>query len=143
MNLFLVFLGIAAWQDLRTRSISLEVLAGGAAAGIITCVWKERFLGEIILAMIPGIGLLLLSILTEGLLGVGDGWFFIVSGLFLGWQECVMLLVSGQFFCGIFGLAMMVGAQIGAAGGRIRKLRLPFLPFLLPAALWMVFMRMV
>ena len=36
MNLFFVFLGIAAWQDLRTRSIGLEVLAGGAAAGIIT-----------------------------------------------------------------------------------------------------------
>ena len=40
MNLFFVFLGTAAWQDLRTRSISLEVLAGGAAVGIITCIWK-------------------------------------------------------------------------------------------------------
>ena len=30
MNLFFVFLGTAAWQDLRTRSISLEVLAGGS-----------------------------------------------------------------------------------------------------------------
>ena len=55
MNLFFVFLGTAAWQDLRTRSISLEVLAGGAAAGIITCVWKARLPGEIVLAMIPGI----------------------------------------------------------------------------------------
>ena len=26
MSLFFLFLGIAAWQDLRTRSISLEVL---------------------------------------------------------------------------------------------------------------------
>lgn len=143
MSLFFVFLGIAAWQDLRTRSISLEVLAGGAAAGIITCVWKERFLGEIILAMIPGIALLMIRTLTGGLVGEGDGWFFIVSGFFLGWQECVMLLISGQIFCGIFGLAMMVGAQIGTGRGSIRKLRLPFLPFLLPAALWMVFMRII
>ena len=29
MNLFFVFLGIAAWQDLRTRRISLDVLVGG------------------------------------------------------------------------------------------------------------------
>ena len=50
MNLFFVFLGTAAWQDLRTRSISLEVLAGGAAVGIITCIWKERLPGEIVLA---------------------------------------------------------------------------------------------
>lgn len=117
MNLFFVFLGTAAWQDLRTRSISLEVLAGGAAVGIITCIWKERLPGEIVLAMIPGI--------------------------FLGWQECVMLLISGQIFCGIFGLAIMVGAQIGTGRENIRKLRLPFLPFLLPASLWMVLMRMI
>ena len=52
MNLFFVFLGTAAWQDLRTRSISLEVLAGGAAVGIITCIWKERLPEEIVLAMI-------------------------------------------------------------------------------------------
>ena len=143
MNLFFVFLGIAAWQDLRTRRISLDVLVGGAAAGIITCVWKARFPGEIILAMIPGIGLLIVSILTGGLLGEGDGLFLIVSGFFLGWQECVMLLISGQIFCGIFGLAIMVGAQIGTGRENIRKLRLPFLPFLLPASLWMVLMRMI
>ena len=86
MNLFFVFLGTAAWQDLRTRSISLEVLAGGAAVGIITCIWKERLPGEIVLAMIPGITLLLIGMLTRGLLGEGDGWFFIVSGFFLGWH---------------------------------------------------------
>ena len=117
MNLFFVFLGIAACQDLRTRRISLDVLVGGAAAGIITCVWKARFPGEIILAMIPGIGLLIVSILTGGLLGEGDGLFLIVSGFFLEWQECVLLLITGQIFCGIFGLAMMVGAQIGTGGG--------------------------
>lgn len=143
MNLFFVFLGIAAWQDLRTRRISLEVLAGGAAAGIITCIWKERFPGEIISAMIPGIALLLIGGLTGGLLGEGDGWFFIVSGFFLEWQECVVLLISGQIFCGIFGLAMIVGAQIGTGRGSIRKLRLPFLPFLLPAMLWMGLMRTI
>ena len=52
-----------------------------------------------------------------------------------------MLLISGQIFCGIFGLAIMVGAQIGTGRENIRKLRLPFLPFLLPASLWMVLMR--
>ena len=103
----------------------------------------ERLPGEIVLAMIPGITLLLIGLLTRGLLGEGDGWFFIVSGFFLGWQECVMLLISGQIFCGIFGLAIMVGAQIGTGRESIRKLRLPFLPFLLPAALWMVLMRMI
>ena len=53
MNLFFVFLGTAAWQDLRTRSISLEVLAGGAAVGIITCIWKERLPARSAVRSIP------------------------------------------------------------------------------------------
>ena len=143
MNLFFVFLGTAAWQDLRTRSISLEVLAGGAAVGIITCIWKERLPGEIVLAMIPGITLLLIGMLTRGLLGEGDGGCFIVSGFFLGWQGWGMLLISGQIFSRIFALPIMVGPQIGAGRENIRKLRLSFLTFLLPASLYMVLMRRI
>ena len=61
MSLFFLFLGIAAWQDLRTRSISLEVLNAGAAAGMAVCVLEGRGLEEIVPAMIPGIALLLIN----------------------------------------------------------------------------------
>ena len=125
MSLFFLFLGIAAWQDLRTRSISLEVLTAGAAAGMAVCVLEGRGLEEIVPAMIPGIALLLINRL-----------FFLVAGFFLEWKEIVLLLISGQFFCGIFGLAMAVSVMtIGGGNGNLRKMRLPFLPFLLPTAL--------
>ena len=84
MNLFFVFLGTAAWQDLRTRSISLEVLAGGAAVGIITCIWKERLPGEIVLAMIPGITLLLIGMLTRGSWVRATGGFLLYPDFSLG-----------------------------------------------------------
>jgi len=142
MKLFFLFLIAAAWQDLRTKHIGIEVLLAGAAAGLWSCIMNERFLGEILLAMLPGIGLLLLSVWTQGLLGEGDGWFFVVSGTFLGWKEIIFLLVFGQLFCGIFGLAVTMGALFGT-GAKIRRMRLPFLPFLLPAALWMAIMRIL
>ena len=105
MSLFFLFLGIAAWQDLRTRSISLEVLTAGAAAGMAVCVLEGRGLEEIVPAMIPGIALLLINRFADGIIGEGDGLFFLVAGFFLEWKEIVLLLISGQFFCGIFGLA--------------------------------------
>ena len=143
-SLFLLFLGIAAWQDLRTRSISLEVLTAGAAAGMAVCVLEGRGLEEIVPAMIPGIALLLINRFADGIIGEGDGLFFLVAGFFLEWKEIVLLLISGQFFCGIFGLAMAVSVMtIGGGNGNLRKIRLPFLPFLLPIALWMAVMRVL
>ena len=102
VSLFFLFLGIAAWQDLRTRSISLEVLTAGAAAGMAVCVLEGRGLEEIVPAMIPGIALLLINRFAGGIIGEGDGLFFLVTGFFLEWKEIVLLLISGQFFCGIF-----------------------------------------
>ena len=73
-----------------------------------------------------------------------SGLFFLVTGFFLEWKEIVLLLISGQFFCGIFGLAMAVSVMtIGGGNGNLRKIRLPFLPFLLPTALWMAVMRVL
>lgn len=55
--------------------------------------------------MIPGIMLLLIGMLTRGLLGEGDGWFFIVSGFFLGWQEvCDVIDLRGRFSAEYLGL---------------------------------------
>ena len=143
VSLFLLFLGIAAWQDLRTRSISLEVLTAGAAAGMAVCVLEGRGLEEIVPA-IPGIALLLINRFAGGIIGEGDGLFFLVAVFFLEWKEIVLLLISGQFFCGIFGLAMAVSVMtIGGRNGNLRKMRLPFLPFLLPTALWMAVMRVL
>ena len=142
MNLFFGFLGIAAWQDLKTRSIRLEVLLIGILAGILICLSNNRTPQEVLISMIPGGILLLISIATGGLLGEGDGYFFLVSGLFLTWRELLFLFVCGEFFCSIFGLAMLVGTGMGnrkiLSSG---KMRLPFLPFLVPAALWMAVIR--
>lgn len=141
MNLFFLFLGAAAWQDLRTRSISREILLAGTAAGIIVCAAAERSAGSIFLAMIPGIGIFILSFLTGGMVGEGDGLFFLAAGLFLEWKEVLTLFISGQIFCGVFGLTMAVSTLWTAGRGNLKNLRLPFLPFLLPTALWMAVMR--
>ena len=99
--------------------------------------FSETPFSETLLAMLPGAVLLLFSRITAGKIGEGDGWFFVVSGLFLSWREAAVLFLSGLMLCGGYGLFVLAA---GAAGGKdMRKKRLPFLPFLLPGGIWLFF----
>ena len=80
--------------------------------------------------------LLILGQITDGGIGEGDGWFFIVTGFFLEPAENFMLFLSGLIFCSVYSLAYMAASFIGGVG--VRQKRLPFLPFLLPVGLWLV-----
>ena len=87
-----------------------------------------------------GIGgiLLFISRLIGGGIGEGDGWFFVVAGLFLSPGENGLLLLSGIFLSGIFSLLYVVAGALNGTWQRHRK-SFPFLPFLLPAGLWITF----
>lgn len=66
-----------------------------------------------------------------GAIGMGDGLFFIVSAIFLGFWTSIALLLFGLMFCSACSLGIVCWGI--AAGVNVRKKRLPFLPFLLPA----------
>ncbi len=135
MKLFAVFLVLAAWQDLRSRSLGKGFLLLFGLAGGALCLIEGRTWYLTAGSVSAGILLLLASRLTGGGIGEGDGWFFVVAGLFLKPEETYFLLFSGLFIGSVFGLCMAV-FMMGKGGG-FRKMRIPFLPFLLPAGLWM------
>lgn len=137
MRLFLLFLICAVWQDSRTREIRGELLFIFGVIGTVSCFALGRQPWMILTSSAVGMGILLLSHITQGGIGAGDGWFFIIAGLFLNPLENIMLFLSGLFFCGLFGLALSAAAFVKRR--RIRKLRVPFLPFLIPACLWLRF----
>ena len=102
--------------------------------------WRSRFIafraqctGAAVIG--GGIFLLILGQITDGGIGEGDGWFFIVTGFFLEPTENFMLFLSGLIFCSVYSLAYMAASFIG--GVCVRQKRLPFLPFLLPVGLWL------
>ncbi|MDO5407828.1 MAG: prepilin peptidase [Eubacteriales bacterium] len=141
--LFAGFLLLAAAQDLERKQVDIWIylLFGGAAvaggigrqlAGGEACGWLE-YLGGVC----PGIVLLAASAVSRGGIGAGDGWFFLVSGLYLGFWENLMMLCYGTLFCGIFCLGYLVWCrfrQIQNGGKRV----VPFLPFVVPPGIWLV-----
>lgn len=151
--LFFAFLMAGAWQDVRKHSISLITFQIAGAAGVmvrlgIVMIMKmsgevsgsgiENYgfmqpLFEMAVSALPGICLLILSSATDEAVGRGDGSFFIVSGIYLGFWKNVILLWGSLFLCFPVCMALLIrGMQ---RGKRPECMRIPFLPFVLPVGI--------
>ena len=141
--IFAVFLCACAWKDLRDKEIPLIFLGIPAAAGVIWITGEIgieigsgeplfKTLSEQALSLLPGTGLLIISHCTAGAIGKGDGLFFLVAGAYLGFWKCLALLFCGLLFCSAWGLGMLLCGFCTERRGK--DIRLPFLPFLIPAA---------
>lgn len=94
------------------------------------------WLGMRAAAVVPGIFLMAVSKCSRGAVGAGDGLFFIVSGLYLGFWKNVALLLYGLLFCSAWGCGMFLWGIF--AGKKVGDMELPFLAFLVPASLFLV-----
>lgn len=136
--LFLIFLAAAAWQDMRDKEIDawLYVVFGGLIWFGKLCfdgpveLWREA------VNAVPGIALVLLSRLSGGAVGEGDGWFFVVAGVALGVRNAVALFFMSLFLCCLWCAGMAVWGWRRRIS--VRRRTVPFLPFVLPAVLWIL-----
>ncbi len=133
---FTIFLFISAFQDGKTKTISVWLLIAAGVAGVILTFFtgqevSDRFLGSLI-----GIVMVVISRFTDGALGEGDGWFFAVSGPFLGFFMNLRLLVYSVFLSGF--LCGGIYLYFLVKGKDIKKASVPFLPFLIPAWIFLV-----
>lgn len=134
---FLAFLISAAWQDIRRRSISVWIYLafGGIASGVY--LFAREIPGfETVAAVMIGLMLLLLSKWSAGAIGEGDGWFFVVTGIYLTFWENLALLIYGLLLSSSYCFGIIIWGKIYNVN--INDFRIPFLPFLLPAGLWIV-----
>lgn len=146
-GLFACFLALAAGQDMRRKQVDVWVylLFGGLAA--VSGAAGYWLLGETYgclehaAALLPGALLLGARAVTRGAVGGGDGCFFLVSGLLLGFWENVMLLCYGILFCGIFSLVYVVWGKLRGRGN-VGKETVPFLPFVALPGIWLVVQRL-
>lgn len=124
---FMVFLAAVAWQDFRRREIAVWMfLMFGTVAVVLNLA--EGILWSYLCGSIVGFSLLLASAALRGAVGVGDGCFFVVSGLFLGLTENVRLFCAALLLSSIYGLGIYVYKRV-RYGVNAGKETLPFLSF--------------
>ena len=156
---FFMVLAVTAFQDCRERRIRVSVFVIFGTAGIVlrgvelfleinalSGDWESvdlwgfaaRRILDVGAAMAVGGGMLLWSAMTRGAIGRGDGLFFSVSGLYLGFFRNFILLMGGLTCCFLVcGILVIKGV---CAGQNVRRRSVPFLPFLVPGGIGVMFL---
>ncbi len=124
----LVVLAAFAWTDVKKKELSLPLMGGCAAVGLLFfLIGHPISWGSLLGGICIGGVLLLCALIAKGSIGLGDGLLFCVTGLYLGlWGNLVLLFLSAVF-CAIAGLVMVVTRKY------TKKTGMPFAPYVLLA----------
>jgi len=125
----LIGLFYVAWFDYRTKLIDVKWLWIIGALGVSLVMLRSGItvVGQILAGTLPGWMLLIFAWISGESIGFGDGWLFVVTGIFLGWKKNAVLLLGSLVFAGIFSIFCLVLKK------REKNDRVALAPFVLAA----------
>lgn len=85
----------------------------------------------VLLPLLPGLLALLISRLSREALGLGDGLFLLIAGLYLQMRSMLLLLLSGILVGFLVSAVLLIHGHIH--GRSMRKVCFPWIPCTLPA----------
>ncbi len=115
---------VLALFDLKDREIPWIPVAIGGCILLGVRLWQGSSWLDIGAGILPGMALLLLSRLTKGGVGEGDGIVLMVLGVGIGVAKTIAVFSGALFFCAV---AAVITVLVRHGGF---KTELPFLPFL-------------
>lgn len=117
-------LGLYAGEDIRKRHISVPLLILFGLIGTGLQIWRgDSSAVDVLLGVTVGGVLVLLGFLTRESIGLGDGYLFVVTGIFLGGAANVELLFISLLYAALFSLGVLIFRK-----GK-RNQEIPFIPF--------------
>lgn len=142
-GIFLLFLLVAAGRDLKKKSVEIWIYLIFGIWALLDIGYRWMVMGQqidcgnLFSSLCLGLGLLGCGILWGDAVGLGDGCFFLISGLLLGFWENLALLCYGMLLCSLYCLGYLIWNQV-YYHRNVRKDTVPFLPFLVPVGIWIV-----
>ena len=125
-----VFLWTAAVPDLKTKRIPVWIPAAciltAIAGGLIPSAAADR--QELWAGAVPGALLLILSLLSGGKIGEGDGVCLLICGLYTGFTKTILIAEIALLSAAAAGTVLLLTKRRRADD------RLPFVPFLAAAS---------
>ena len=124
--------GITAFDDYRTKHIKLMELIIFAVIGIcFDIVYTKYALASILGGVGVGVAMYIFSIISKEKIGKGDALLVMVTGLYLGFMNTVVLVWLSSVLAALVGLVL-----IRKYDDKVDK-EMPFVPFILLAYLIM------
>ena len=128
-------LGVCSFEDVRSREIRSIIVLLGGVVGISFHVFNaKQSLLSVVGGLIVGILMLILSIASGEKVGKGDAVLIMVTGIYLGFWQNLVLLWAAALMAGVYGLYNIF------VHGKNFKSEMPFVPFLLVAYVCLLFM---
>lgn len=125
MTLTMVLLGICAYFDLKEKKIPVLPIFLSICIHIFFFIYQDNFqFISLLAAFLLGAGFCLLSLLSKGALGMGDGLLAAACGVSLGFYKALALFFYGFLFAGLTGFFLLIRKK------KSRKEELPLVPFL-------------
>lgn len=132
-------LAVGSFFDIKWKKIPTVLPVAGAAWALVCVILHilqdgaGTALMEAAVSVFPGVGLLLLSFLTEKKVGSGDGLILILLGLFEGVERAVIVFCLGLFLQSLLAVGLLILKKAD------KQTCIPFLPFLLVSRLLLLF----
>lgn len=128
-------LGLIAYQDWRTKKISMMLLG---MLTLLVCLFQVFVIREGILSVLGGIlvgGLFwFVSVCTKEAIGYGDSWLITALGLYLGSTKLLEVMLAAGVGASLFSIWKLVQK------GWNKKITIPFAPFLMAAYIGAVYL---
>lgn len=128
-----IFLTICTYTDLKGKCINIFIcLMFGVIGMVYRCIFENSNLLSLLQAIIPGIFLMLVSILSKEGIGKGDAIVIGTIGLYIGGINTIIILFNGVIVSCITGIIFIAFMK------KEKGYRLPFVPFLTLAFIFQV-----
>ncbi len=127
-GMLFLFLGSAAYYDIRWKSIPWTILGTGVIFMVICRILQRNDEGiAMLLAVLPGIVLLFIAWATGETIGFGDGMSVLLLGGMTGFRNCIWVLCISLMLLSAIAVLLLALKKAG------RKTKIPYLPFLFVA----------
>lgn len=131
--ILLILLIICAVEDFKRKEVTVTyILLFGTVGAVLHLFYPNCSSYSMLWGLLLGIGVMAVSLLSRGSIGMGDGILLTVTGVYLGGYENLELFLLGVFLAGIWSLGLLVLKK------KKRKERIAFIPFLLVAYAFML-----
>ncbi len=139
----IIYMGISAAEDLRSRTISLRISLVFAVIGFILGLHEGRELTSIMQALSIAVMILIISLLTRGAVGIGDAVIVGVCAMYLDAEELLLCVVSAWLMCAFTALFIIAASTMSGRRTSARGRGLPFAVYMLPPILYINLARLV
>lgn len=121
-----IFLILSTLIDLRKKEVNISLCISVALVGLIYEIFISKTdILSIILGILPGIFLMLTSIVTNEEIGKGDAAILGTIGIFLGLKKTILVLIYALFS------TIIIGGILLLIRKKNKKYKIPFVPFIL------------